>query len=110
MMVVFIAIPSKGIANEGQLTVEFLQKLAELHVKYPGCSFIAPMVQDYQLLKHIKTTATWEDWGKHCKAIIPRCDEVWVLQYDGWDTSVGVAAEIECARENKVPVRFVGVR
>lgn len=108
-MLVFIAIPTKGTVIDGALTEAFLKKLADLHVTFHEHTFIAPMVQDYQLLKHMTVTATWEDWGKHCRAIIPRCDEVWVLKYPGWATSVGVAGEIQCAKENGVPVVYLEV-
>ena len=111
--IIFIAIPTKGTVNPeadgkpAHLKEEFLAFLAKLHMDYPSCTFIAPMVQDYQLLRHMSVTATWEDWGKHCRAIIPKCDEVWVLKYNGYDTSVGVAGEIACAEEHNVPVFFI---
>lgn len=110
MRVIFIAIPTKGTVKDGALTPTFLAHLAKLHVENPDCAFISPMVQDYQVLPFMNITATWEDWGKHCRAIIPRCDEVWVLKFDGWDTSVGVRGEMDCALANNIPIILKGVQ
>jgi hypothetical protein len=53
------------------------------------------MVQDYAILKYMPSTdATWEAWGQHCRRLVESCDAVWVMMYDGWDTSKGVAGEV----------------
>lgn len=46
----------------------------------------------------------WEDYDR---LVISRCDAVWVATLSGWDTSVGVAAEIAYARKIGKPVSFV---
>lgn len=108
MALIFIAIPTKGTVTDGKLNEQFLKDLAMLHLKHPEHTFVAPMVQDYQLLKYMPNTdATWECWGQHCRIRIERCDTVWVLQYDGWDTSKGVAAEIEHAQKFLKLITFV---
>jgi hypothetical protein len=109
MSLIFIAIPTTGTVRNSKLTPQFLKMLASLHTKYPQHTFIAPMVQDYQILKYMDVTATWEDWGKHCRALIERCDEVWVLKFEGWDSSVGVAGEIECGVYHGKPIAFLEV-
>lgn len=109
MSLIFIAIPTAGTVQNEELTPKFLKFLAALHTKYPQHTFIAPMVQDYQILKYMNVTATWEDWGKHCRTIIARCDEVWVLKFAGWDLSVGVAGEIECGVKHNTPIQFLEV-
>lgn len=107
MKLVFIAIPTQGTVIDGSLSSDFLRTLAQLHADRPDCTFIAPMIQDYQLLPFMSVTASWADWGKHCRELISRSDEVWVLTYDGFDSSIGVAAEIECANEHGKPVYFL---
>lgn len=110
MALIFIAIPTKGTVTDGKLNEKFLAFLARLHTFFPGNTFISPMVQDYALLKFMPDSpATWEAWGHHCKTIIERSDEVWVLQFEGWDTSVGVNGEMKHAREHDVPVAFIGI-
>jgi hypothetical protein len=110
MSLIFIAIPTKGTVVDKQLTDEFLRFFARLYDFFPQHTFIAPMIQDYAILRFMPNKeTTWEAWGKHCRDLIERSDEVWVLQYDGWDTSVGVRGEIEHAELHGKPVAFVGV-
>ncbi len=35
-----------------------------------------------------------------------KSDEVWVIMLDGWKDSIGVSAEIQCALDNNIPVKF----
>lgn len=110
MSLIFIAIPSKGTVTDNQLKEGFLRFLAELHLGYPQHTFISPMVQDYALLKYMPSTeATWAAWGHHCKTLIERSDGVWVLRFEGWDTSVGVRGEIEHANQHNKPVTMIEV-
>lgn len=106
-MLIFIAIPTKGTVTNRLLTPKFLQHLAQLQITYPMHTFIAPMVQDYAVLPYMTVSATWAEWGHHCKKLIEVSDEVWVLQYDGWDTSVGVQGEITHAATCKKQVMFI---
>lgn len=105
--VVFIAIPSKGTVVNGALSEEFLKFFAKLFVDNPDITFIAPMIQDYQILKFMNVAPVWENWGNHCRTLIERSDEVWVLMYDGWDTSVGVTGERRHAYAHQKPIYFV---
>jgi hypothetical protein len=105
-LLVFIAVPSAGVVKDGALTQEFLKDLAELHIKHPHYTFISPMVQDYALLPYMTVDATWEDWGHHCRKIIERVDAVWVLMYNGWETSIGVQGEINHAYRHGITVEY----
>lgn len=100
MSLIFVAVPTKGVAADGKLFEQFPKHMARLHEFYPGHTFVIPMIQDYALLPHMSVEATWEQWGHHCRRLIAVCDEVWVIMYDGYDTSVGVQAEIECAQQH----------
>ena len=108
MSLIFIAMPTKGSVLDGAITPSVLSYIANLHFEYPEHTFIAPMIQDYQLLKFMPDVeATWQNWGQHCRTLIERSDQVWVLTLEGFDTSVGVKGEIEHARAYNVPVFFI---
>ena len=49
----------------------------------------------------------WAFWQRYDRAMLERCDELAVLQLDGWEKSVGVQAEIAIAKELNLPVRFI---
>ena len=108
MALIFIAIPTKGTVTDGALNEQFLKDLAALIMKYKEHTFIAPMVQDYALLKYMPNVdATWEVWGEHCRRLIERADTVWVMKYEGWAESVGVRGEVEHAQKCLKAVHFI---
>ncbi|QDU44595.1 Nucleoside 2-deoxyribosyltransferase [Symmachiella dynata] len=51
----------------------------------------------------------WSFWEAHDRRFLEQCDEVVVLTLDGCRVSVGVAAEIEIAKELNKPVRYLDV-
>lgn len=107
---VFIAIPTAGTVKDGKLTEEFLRFFAHLHEKYPDMTFLSPMAQDYQILPFLQSKeANWETWGARCRAVLSKCNVVWVLMFPGWDKSVGVAGEIACAKEHGIPIEYIEV-
>lgn len=115
MSVIFIAIPSKGTVEDNKLTPKFMQFLMKLHLDNPEHVFISPMIQDYELAKYLPTEMemSWNEWGwkrgKACEILIERSDEIWVLKFDGWDTSVGVSEEVKHAQLHNKCVKYVDV-
>ena len=49
----------------------------------------------------------WSYWERQDRRLLAACEELWVLQLDGWEHSRGVLAEIAIARALGKPVRFV---
>ena len=45
-------------------------------------------------------------WSEHCRAVLSVCGKLIVLKLDGWDRSVGVAAEISTALAMQIPIEF----
>ena len=52
------------------------------------------------------TDTSWETWERLDAEMIARCDEVWVAMLDGWQQSVGIAAELSIARDRGMPIRY----
>jgi len=48
----------------------------------------------------------WEHWRDSCLAFLSICGRVLVLQLDGWERSVGVAAEIVIATEQGLSIDY----
>lgn len=93
MRLIFIAVPTAGAIADGRPREEFVRAVARLHERHPDCAFIVPMIEDYAVVPYLETSPTWEVWGERASAKLAACAEVWVIEYDGWDTSVGVTAE-----------------
>jgi hypothetical protein len=104
---IFIGFPTSGTVENGAIKQDVIKVIADLHTIWPKCTFLVPMIQDYQLLPYMDITPTWENWGHHCEKLISVCDEVWILEYSGVDSSTGVKAEIALALKLKKKVYYV---
>ena len=63
-----------------------------------GHVVVAPIVQGHPLV-HLGVPGDWSFWAPLAREYIARCDEVVVLQLDGWRESEGVQAEMALARK-----------
>lgn len=122
---IFVAMPSLGTVDDytlktGLLRESVYRKLADLFDKNPGKVFIAPVITGYLLAPYMEKSPEWFNWRDHCLSILDRCDEVWVLMYEGWtlptpvmDTlhniSIGVHGEITHALQSGKSVKFVSL-
>ena len=75
--------------------------LADGHLLY------VPIAHSHPIALHsaMRDTA-WATWQRLDEKMICRCDEVWVVMLDGWQASVGIAAELSVARDRKIPIRY----
>jgi nucleoside 2-deoxyribosyltransferase len=64
----------------------------------------SPILHTVPMVDHCGIGATWEAWADYDHAFIDRCRLVIVLTIDGWNQSKGVAAEIQYAVGNGIPV------
>lgn len=71
-------------------------------------TFIGPIAMSHPVstLGGLSDTS-WNFWAEHDKALINKCDELWVIKMDGWERSTGVSAEIAYARELLIPISYV---
>lgn len=61
---------------------------------------IAELLPDALLLDH-------EFWMLQSLPMLRKADELWVIMIDGWKTSEGVTREVEFARDNGIPVKYI---
>lgn len=82
--------------------------IGKLQDIYPY-AFIGPITQSHHTAKYMKSDCSlFKSWRIRDLTYISRCDEVWVAKLEGWDQSVGVLAEIECARTiHRCKVKFI---
>lgn len=108
MQRIFISVPTSGVVEGGQLTAEFIERVAKLQHEHPGTVLSSPMFMGYPLLPHLKVPPTWVFWQGYCKALIDVCDEMWILTYPGWLESTGVAGEMSYVMKHprRIPIYF----
>lgn len=90
-----------------ELRVEAVtRKTAELTAQ--GYFVFSPIVHSHSLTRY-ELPGNWEFWKRIDEFMISRCDEVWILQLEGWQESVGVSAEIEIAKKLKKKIRYISL-
>lgn len=76
-------------------------------VDFPDICLYNPIVQwhDCALCNRLPTDAAW--WKARNDKMISVCDELWVLELPGWETSAGVRDEIQVAETFFKPISYV---
>jgi hypothetical protein len=96
------------VANRVSATATALARLIE-----QGNLVFSPIIHSHPIADIVSFSAlNHEDgelsgWMAFDFAFIDKCDEVWVLQLEGWEQSRGVTAEIEYAERTGKPVRYI---
>ena len=67
----------------------------------------SPIVHCHVVADTYVLPTDWEYWGKYCRAMLERCQRMYVLMLEGWEESTGVQAEIEIANELKIEIIYV---
>ena len=73
-----------------------------------GYMVFSPIAHTHPIAKY-GLPKDWAFWSRCDRVLLERCDELWVVQMDGWDTSIGVQAEIAIAKELGKPVLYLEV-
>jgi nucleoside 2-deoxyribosyltransferase len=68
-----------------------------------GFSVFSPIAHSHPIALH-GVPGTWAFWQQVDREQLRRCQAIVVLRLAGWETSVGVHAEIEQARRWGIPV------
>ncbi len=70
-----------------------------------GHIVFCPIAHSHPLVEHGLPTG-WAFWERWDQAFLERCDAVVVLMLDGWESSVGVQAEIRIGTELGKPISY----
>ena len=110
MRLVLITAPTPSVVKDGRPTMHLLSLLARLRNDTPDIAFISLLLESLALLPYLQVNdASVKYQADFCNALIDRCDEVWVLMFDGWDKSKAVTDQIARAQEKSVPVLYMDV-
>jgi len=71
-----------------------------------GVAVFSPIAHSHAIAR-LGLPTDWAFWQRYDRAFLAWCDELWVLKLSGWESSVGVRAEMAIAREMGKPVRLV---
>jgi len=86
--------------------VHYVSKVAAQLMQENNVVF-SPLSHSYPIADHIGNHLEHDFWLKQCLSFIPWCDELRVLQLDGWDKSHGIKMEVDAAKKTKKIVSFI---
>ena len=69
----------------------------------------APICHTHPIAVRCELPRGWEFWSRYDREMVSRANRLVVVKMDGWQTSVGVTAEIEIAEDLGIPVEYMEV-
>ena len=74
-----------------------------------GKTVFSPIAHSHPIEEHFrdKSTEGHDFWLRQDFAVLRHCTEMLVLMLEGWERSVGVAAEVEFAGRCGIPVFYI---
>ena len=79
-----------------EIRVQQVSRAAAQLMRDGHCVF-SPLSHSHPIANHIGNHLEHDFWLNQCLPFIPWCDELWVMQLDGWEDSRGIEMEIEAA-------------
>lgn len=71
-----------------------------------GLAVFSPLSHSHPIAMDGALPTDFDFWQRLNRLWLDRCDELWVVQLEGWEKSVGVAGEIAHAKATGKPVRY----
>jgi len=66
----------------------------------------SPISCSHPVSEHLpQDTESWAFWQQMDLPFLSRCDELWVIKFQGWEDSEGLTGEIKYAIDNNIPIR-----
>jgi hypothetical protein len=72
-----------------------------------GLHIFSPITHCHPIAIVSSLPTNWSYWKDYCNKTLSMCNELFVYQLDGWETSQGVTAEIDLARELEIPIQYI---
>lgn len=94
-------------SNVRSLRYDWACKAAS-HFMLQGTHILSPIAFSHPVAKYGLPT-DWAYWAEYDAWCLEVCDELWILMLVGWETSVGVTAEIKIAKKLGMPIRYIHV-
>lgn len=74
---------------------------------YLDKSFYSPICHTHPIATRCQLPGTWDFWKQFDEAMLSCFNELWVLCIPGWNSSKGVAAEVEIATSMGLPIKYI---
>jgi hypothetical protein len=113
-LLIYLATPyspvgAMTITDSAMLKSERAQRACEIAGRLirEGYHVYSPIAASHYIAVYGDVKGDWKTWKAYDERMISFCDELWVAtEMDGWQSSVGVKAEIAYAESIGKPVRY----
>ncbi len=72
-----------------------------------GSVAFSPITYGHTLLGFVQMPNDWEFWKSFCLSFLENSEELIVYKMPGWESSKGLAAEIEYATEKNIKISWI---
>ncbi len=104
--IAYIAAPYSSIPDKHELMRLVAKFSGQYMINNPDWFAITGLVHHYASLEEPKLGTDYSFWVQWCELFMTKCDKLVVLCIPGWETSVGVQAEIEYASSLNIPIEY----
>lgn len=105
-MIVYIASPYTSFKDKDSLMKIISKFSGEYMMKNPGVFAVSGLIHHYAVKECDGLGSDYSFWKDWCDLFMSKCEKVIVLTLPGWETSLGVIGEIECAKKLGIPVEY----
>lgn len=106
--IVFVSSPYTHLRKEEEARRELKVRDYTGHLLRAKVQAFSPIVYGHVIATTCDLPTDWEFWQKFCLTYLSRSSAMHVFMLDGWDRSIGVAAEVYACKEMfHIPVYYV---
>lgn len=103
---IYLASPySKYPGGREQAFKEVCKKAWE--IMHTGVQVFCPIAHSHPIEVEVKKIGSPEFWLEQDYSVLMRCDELWVYKMPGWEDSYGVKKEIQFAKWEDIPIKYL---
>lgn len=103
---VYVAAPFSAIEDKAKLMKAISAFCGNYMISNPGEYAITGLLHYYAVVECPELGNDYKFWKESCEMLMSKSDQVIVLQFPGWDTSIGVIAEIDYATDLGIPITY----
>lgn len=74
---------------------------------FEGMVVYSPIVHNHPIACVRTLPRDWGFWERHDRVILERSNFLFVVMFQGWEHSKGIAAEVELAKACEIPVHYL---
>lgn len=77
------------------------------HFMRNGVHLFSPIAHTHPIAQAGDLPKGWDYWGQFDRRMLEACDELWIVQMEGWERSIGVCGERKIAKMLNKPIKYV---